>query len=300
MNLTIEQTNNIVNKVVKMINITKYKNIYGIPKNGLIIASMISNKLGVPIVDKKDIQKNNTLIVDDILDSGNTILKYQEKADCLVIFSKKKKLPDGVLYCYKFVKKDEWVSWFWEEDIQDKEEVVRRQIQQIGEDCNREGLLDTPARVIRSYDKLYGGYKQRPEDVLKTTFSCEYDEIILLRDIPLYSTCEHHLLPFVGKCHIGYIPGECGKVIGVSKLARLMEVFARRMQIQEKLTMQIGTALVKSLKPKAVGVIIQASHMCMTARGVEKPGSSMVTSYMYGAFKTEASAREELLRLIQL
>lgn len=182
-----------------------------------------------------------------------------------------------------------------------EEEAVRAMLASIGEDPDREGLLDTPKRVIKSWDKLYGGYKQRPEDILKTKFSCEYyDEMILLRNIPLYSMCEHHILPFTGKCHIGYIPGKCGKVVGISKLARLMEMYARRAQIQEKLTMQIGESLVKYIQPKGVAVIIEATHMCMTSRGVEKAGSSMVTSYMSGVFKTKQATRSELLSLIKL
>jgi GTP cyclohydrolase I len=182
-----------------------------------------------------------------------------------------------------------------------EEEAVRAMLASIGEDPDREGLLDTPKRVIKSWDKLYGGYKQRPEDILKTKFSCEYyDEMILLRNIPLYSMCEHHILPFTGKCHIGYIPGKCGKVVGISKLARLMEMYARRAQIQEKLTMQIGESLVKYIQPKGVAVIIEATHMCMTARGVEKAGSSMVTSFMSGVFKTKQATRSELLSLIKL
>lgn len=182
-----------------------------------------------------------------------------------------------------------------------KEDTIRCMLEDMGENPDREGLKDTPKRVVKSWDKLYSGYKQNPEDILKAKFSCAYyDEMILLRNIPIFSTCEHHLLPFTGKCHIGYIPGKCGKVVGISKLARLMEMYARRAQIQEQLTMQIGEALVKYLKPKGVAVIIEASHMCMVARGVEKPGSSMVTSYMAGVFKNKPATRAELLSLIKL
>jgi len=166
------------------------------------------------------------------------------------------------------------------------EDVVRCMLEDMGENPDREGLKDTPKRVVKSWDKLYGGYSQSPEEVLKAKFSCSYyDEMILLKNISLFSMCEHHLLPFTGKCHIAYIPGKCGKVVGISKLARLMEVFSRRAQIQEQLTMQIGQAIVKHIQPLGVAVIIEASHLCMSARGVEKPGSSMVTSFMYGHLK---------------
>lgn len=177
-------------------------------------------------------------------------------------------------------------------------EAVTRIISAIGDDPQREGLLDTPKRVIKSWDKLYGGYREDPAEVLKTVFvegSC--DEMVVLRDIEFYSTCEHHMLPFFGKCHIGYIPN--GRVVGVSKLARLLEVFARRLQIQERLTTQIAEALVSNLAPKGVMVVMEAQHFCMTARGVEKQDSIMVTSAVRGVFKDSPSeARAEFMSIV--
>lgn len=176
-------------------------------------------------------------------------------------------------------------------------EAVTRIISAIGDDPQREGLLNTPQRVIRSWEKLYGGYREDPAEVLKTVFvegSC--DEMVVLKDIEFYSTCEHHMLPFFGKCSIGYIPS--GRVVGVSKLARLVEVFARRLQIQERLTTQIADTLVQNLEPKGVMVVMEAQHFCMTARGVEKQDSIMVTSAVRGVFKDETAARSEFMRLI--
>ncbi len=168
----------------------------------------------------------------------------------------------------------------------------------IGEDPNREGLIDTPKRVRKSYDRLFGGYKQDPVKILGTTFEGEgYDEIVLLDHIEMYSTCEHHAQPFFGHAHVAYIPDQ--KVVGLSKLARLVECFSRRLQIQERLTSQIAEAMDIILKPKAVAVIIQAKHFCMIARGVEKQNSVMTTSCMKGLFKTDDKARAELLQLIK-
>lgn len=292
-----------VKKIAEMIGKKKYTALYGVPKNGLIVAALLSKETGIPLTGSIAHLGNrkNVLIVDDIIDSGKTIRNFSSY-DCCALVSKisKNKLPKNIKYVCVYVKPTEWINWFWEDETKDKEDTVIRSLEQIGEDPKREGLLGTPGRVVRSYEKIYGGYKQKPEDILKTSFSSYYDEIILLKNIPLASTCEHHMLPFIGTCHIAYIPGKSGKVIGISKLARLMEIYARRLQIQEQLTLQIGEQLVKHLKPRAAAVIIQASHLCMGIRGVEKPGSSLVTSYMYGFFKTETAARAELFSLIKL
>jgi len=180
------------------------------------------------------------------------------------------------------------------------ESAIRSILEGIGEEPDRDGLKDTPKRVLKSYNEFFKGYSQKPEDVLKTTFQCGYDEMIILRDIPFYSYCEHHIVPFSGHAHIGYIPGKCGRVVGISKLARLLDVFARRLQIQEQMTIQVGESLVKFLKPKGVAVVVQATHLCMTSRGVQKPGSSMVTSFTWGNFRRDSATREEFLRLIKL
>lgn len=166
----------------------------------------------------------------------------------------------------------------------------------IGDNPEREGLIDTPKRVIKSWKELYVGYEQKPEDVI-TTFSADgYDQIVILKDIEFYSMCEHHMLPFFGKAHVAFIPGE--KIIGISKLARLVDIYARRLQIQERIGEQVTTALMEILKPKAAACVIEASHMCMRMRGVAKQNSIMSTSSLKGLFMTDASAKAELFTLI--
>ena len=166
----------------------------------------------------------------------------------------------------------------------------------IGEDVDREGLRDTPDRVARMYAELCGGMYENPDVHLKSVFTESYDEIVLLRDIPFYSMCEHHILPFIGKAHVAYLP--TGQVLGVSKLARLVDHFAHRLQTQECLTGQIADYLMENLKPMGVAVVLQASHSCMTIRGIKKPGSMMVTSALRGLFKRDARSRNEVLSLM--
>lgn len=176
-------------------------------------------------------------------------------------------------------------------------EAVKEIIAYIGDDPTREGVIDTPKRVVKSWKEIFGGYAEDPEKVLGTTFEKGmYDQMIICKDIEFYSTCEHHMIPFFGKCHIAYIPGE--KVVGLSKMARLVEVFCRRLQIQEKLTDQIKDTMNKVLKPKGVMVVIESKHLCMCGRGVSKQESKMVTSSISGAFEAK-DAREEFLRLIK-
>ena len=176
-------------------------------------------------------------------------------------------------------------------------EQVKMILDHIGEDSDREGLVDTPRRVVKSLGELYKGYTQKPEDIM-TIFSADgYDEIILLKDIEFYSTCEHHMLPFYGKAHIAYIPNK--KIIGISKLARLLDIYARRLQIQERIGKQVTTDLMKYLEPKGAACIIEARHMCMVSRGVGKQNSMMSTSSVEGVFRDSPSAKKELFDLIK-
>jgi GTP cyclohydrolase I len=182
--------------------------------------------------------------------------------------------------------------------------AVQLLLSSVGEDIYREGLLDTPSRVARMYEEIFGGYKQDPEKLLTVTFDSDDDEgdkygsLVLVKDIPLYSHCEHHMVPFFGKAHVAYIPEE--KVVGISKIARLIDCFSRRLQIQERLTTQVANALEKFLNPKGVAVVIEAEHMCMTMRGVRKPGARTVTSTLKGVFLKEVDARAEFYSLIGL
>lgn len=179
------------------------------------------------------------------------------------------------------------------------EKAVRTLISFVGEDPNREGLLDTPKRVVKAYQDWYGGYSQDPKEVLNKTFSeiDGYDEIIMLKDIRVESHCEHHMAPFIGSAHVAYLPNK--RVVGISKLARITRIFSKRMQVQEKLTAEIANCLQQVLKPRGVAVVIEAQHECMTTRGINEPGISMVTSQLLGKFRTDASTRKEFYSMIQ-
>ena len=177
------------------------------------------------------------------------------------------------------------------------ERAVRDLLIAIGEDPDRDGLRDTPARVGRAYAEMFGGLHMRAEDVLTTTFDMGHDEMVIVRDIPMYSTCEHHLVPFHGVAHIGYIPNENGRITGLSKLARLVDVYARRPQVQERLTTQVADALVRVLEPRGAIVVIEAEHLCMSMRGVRKPGSKTTTSAVRGSLRNPAT-RAEAMSLI--
>ncbi|MEL6342920.1 MAG: GTP cyclohydrolase I FolE [Myxococcota bacterium] len=179
------------------------------------------------------------------------------------------------------------------------EDAIRTLIRWIGDDPEREGLLDTPSRVVRAYSEHFAGYNEDPVELLSRTFEeiAGYDELVVLRDIRLESHCEHHMLPIIGTCHIGYLPDQ--RVVGISKLARVVEVYARRLQIQEKLTAQIAHAIQDTLKPRGVAVVVEAAHHCMTTRGVHKPGVTMVTSQLLGMFQTDEALKQEFMTFIR-
>ncbi len=274
----------------------KYSWIYPIPKNGLYVAELLANSLFTPLLldfnNPLILNGDNILIVDDLIDSGETLSKYKNY-DKAVLYVKNNN-EDKVNY---FVRKSQnWLQFPWEKE-EDIEDTIIRQLEYIGEDPKREGLESTPKRVIKSWDKLFSGYKQDPVELFKTFKEGTCGEMVILKDIEFYSTCEHHMLPFFGKCHIGYLPNK--GVIGVSKLARLVELYARRLQIQEKLTTQIADDINLYLQAKGVIVVIEAQHFCMTSRGVEKQNSKMITSAIRGEFIINSVAREEFLKLIK-
>jgi GTP cyclohydrolase IA len=182
-------------------------------------------------------------------------------------------------------------------DVPRAEAAVRELLLAVGEDPDREGLLETPARVARAYAELLGGMRRSAEDVLTTTFDIGHDEMIMVRDIELWSMCEHHLVPFTGVAHIGYIPGPDGRITGLSKLARLVDVYARRPQVQERLTTQVADSLMQILEARGAIVVIEAEHLCMTMRGVHKPGAKTITSAVRGAMHN-AATRAEAMSLI--
>ncbi len=177
------------------------------------------------------------------------------------------------------------------------EAAVRELLLAVGEDPDRDGLRDTPARVARSYREIFAGLRQDPSEVLSATFDIGHEEMVLVKDIEVYSTCEHHLVPFHGVAHVGYIPGETGRVTGLSKLARLVDVYARRPQVQERMTGEIADALVQVLQPRGVLVVVECEHLCMSMRGVRKPGSRTVTSAVRGQMR-DAATRAEAMSLV--
>ncbi len=179
------------------------------------------------------------------------------------------------------------------------EKAVRELLLACGEDPDRDGLLDTPARVARAYREMFAGLYDDPDTVLDKTFDESHEELILVTDIPMYSTCEHHLVPFHGVAHVGYIPNGHGKVTGLSKLARLVDLYAKRPQVQERLTSQVANALQRKLEPRGVIVVVEAEHLCMAMRGIRKPGARTTTSAVRGLLQTSASSRAEALDLIK-
>jgi GTP cyclohydrolase IA len=183
-------------------------------------------------------------------------------------------------------------------DLQRIEHAVTEILLAVGEDPARDGLRETPARVARALVEQFSGLRMRPEEVLTTVFDADHEEMVLVRDIELYSTCEHHLVPFFGRAHLGYIPNEKGQITGLSKLARLVDLYAKRPQVQERMTSQIADALMAILEPRGVIVIIEAEHLCMSMRGVRKPGAKTVTSAVRGSFLNSESTRAEAMSLL--
>jgi GTP cyclohydrolase I len=179
------------------------------------------------------------------------------------------------------------------------EKAVREILEAIGEDPDRDGLLATPGRVAAMYEEVFSGLQDPPDQHLSVTFSADHDEMVMVKDIPLYSICEHHLIPFLGRAHVAYIPNEDGRITGLSKLARLVESYSRRPQVQERLTAQIADEIDRSLQPRGVLVVLEAEHLCMSMRGVRKPGTTTVTSAVRGLFRDSAATRSEALDFIR-
>ena len=259
--------------------------LYGVPRGGVPAAYLVSAQMpGSVIVDDPG---EANVIIDDLVDSGVTMARHR------------KNYPHA-LFLALFHRPADWLVFPWEGSVAGSaDDIPLRLLQHIGEDITREGLRETPRRFLDAWQFYTQGYHQKAEDVLKTfTDGADgVDELVLVKQIPVWSHCEHHLAPFFGQAHVGYIPD--GKVVGISKLARLVEVFARRLQVQERMTQQIAKALNEHLKPKGVGVVIECRHLCMEARGVRTQGATTVTSCILGAIKEDSRARAELLRLIR-
>jgi len=262
--------------------------IFGIPRGGVYTA--LSWMAVLPdAVELVDHPEACDMFVDDIIDTGATAKFYNEK------YGK----PVAAMLATDEATKLLWYVFPWEalQAETGPTENVRRVLEYIGEEPDREGLLETPDRVVRSWEQLYGGYGKDPKAILKVFEEDTSDEMVVLKDIEFYSTCEHHMIPFFGKAHIAYIPN--GKVVGISKLARLLEVFARRLQIQERLCQQVTKVLMEELGAKGAACVLEAQHLCMLARGVEKQNSVMVTSSTVGAFRDDPATRAEFMNLIK-
>jgi GTP cyclohydrolase I len=178
------------------------------------------------------------------------------------------------------------------------ERAISELLEALGEDPNRDGLLKTPVRVARMYEELFAGFGENPADHLEVTFAADHDEMVMVRDIPFASLCEHHLIPFIGKAHVAYIPGEDGRITGLSKLARLVDGYAKRLQVQERMTTEIADAIEAALDPRGVLVVVDAEHLCMSMRGVKKSGTSTITSAVRGLFRSDAATRMEAMQFV--
>jgi GTP cyclohydrolase I len=179
------------------------------------------------------------------------------------------------------------------------ERAIAELLEALGEDPTRDGLVRTPERVAKMYAELFAGFGQNPADHLEVTFAADHDEMVMVRDIPFASLCEHHLIPFIGKAHVAYIPGDDGRITGLSKLARLVDGYARRLQVQERMTTEIADAIEEALVPRGVLVVVEAEHLCMSMRGVKKSGTSTVTSAVRGLFRSDASTRMEAMQFVR-
>lgn len=276
--------------------------VYGIPNGGNVPAACLANSLGLTVLAEP---VKGCIIIDDIVDSGQTImstlselpLPSSYKTVCLHQHERSKLF--AAFYASKIrIGADFWIDYFWEKSgTGGIEENVTRIIQYIGDDPTRPGVLETPARVVKSWKELFSGYNDSAEKHLSKVFDSKADEMVILKDIVFNSYCEHHMLPFSGVAHIGYIPD--GKVVGLSKLARTVDVYAKRLQIQEGLTEQIVDAMIEHIpKVKGAAVVLEGRHSCMSCRGVNKQGASMVTSALRGVFK-DPTVRAEFMGFIK-
>ncbi len=287
-----------IDQLAEKIPAGKYSFIYGIPRGGVPVAMALSQKLRVPMIGGNgDFGQDGILYVDDIVDTGRTAARFH--GDVAAIHQSNR-FPKEKAPTYYVKESTDWIRYWWECDPPIEESIVRI-LEYIGENPKRAGLKETPSRVIRSYGEIFSGYKIDPASVFKTYDAETYDQIVLLRDIELYSTCEHHLLPFFGKAHIAYIPRK--RLIGLSKLARLLEIHSRRLQVQERIGEQVTQMLMKHLDPVGAACIIEARHLCVCARGVNKENSTMVTASLKGVFfadsKKGRASRSELMGLIK-
>lgn len=269
-----------------------FSDVYGIPAGGVPVATLVAPILGLPLAEIP--MPGRTLIVDDLVDSGTTLRRYQTLGHHTDALWRKPTSPLDLAPAATVA--DGWLAFPWEKDDGDPTDAVLRILEHIGEDPTRDGLLETPRRVIKALRELTVGYSMDPATILATTFDVTHDEMIVVRDVAFSSLCEHHMLPFHGVATVGYIPAPGGRIVGLSKIPRLIECFARRLQVQERMTDQIADALEQNLDTLGVGVVLRASHSCMSMRGIGKHGE-MVTSKLTGELRTDPAARAEFMGL---
>jgi GTP cyclohydrolase I len=275
------------------------KIVYGVPCGGLPIAAYTGLPMVAPNARDADVSgldgysRDELLVVDDLVDSGRTLGRFAERGFRCDALLRKANSPAGIAPHAKLASG--WIRFPWESSSGPEDAVVRL-LQWIGEDPAREGLLDTPRRVVKAFKEMTSGIGVDPASVLGTVFNETSDQMVVVRGIRFSSMCEHHLLTFSGTAAVGYVPN--GRVIGLSKIPRLVEVFARRPQVQERMTNQIAQALMEHLEPLGVGVVVKAHHSCMGCRGVRQPDAEMLTSCMLGCLRDQPEARAELMNLI--
>lgn len=268
--------------------------VYGVPRGGAVPAVMLAATLGTTVLDTP---LPGCIVVDDLVDSGRTAEKWG--AYPFVALFRKPTTP-AMPHVITARERDGWLAFPWEASTTGPEDAVIRLLEWVGEDPSRDGIADTPKRVTKALREMTVGYDADVAGILATQFEQDeqYSGIVALRSVPFHSMCEHHLLPFSGTADVAYIPGESGKIVGLSKLARLVDAYARRLQVQERMTVQIVEALEEHLEPQGAACVIRAHHSCMALRGVNKDTGGMVTSEIRGAFYDDPRARSELMHLI--
>lgn len=268
------------------------KGVYGIPRGGLVPAALVAGALGLELVDEPG---PHVLVVDDLVDSGTTLARYLSPHRAVPVDALYRKPHAPAHLAPMAVEAEGWLVFPWEQGDESggPTDAVVRLLNFVGEDPHREGLRGTPGRVTRALSEMTAGYQLDPADVLRTVFTEAHDQMVVLEAIDFTSLCEHHLLPFTGTATVGYVPRQ--RVVGLSKLARLVECFAARLQLQERLTDQIAGALMEHLAPAGAGAVVRARHSCMGCRGVRKPGAVMTTQSLRGSLLEDAATRAEFL-----
>jgi GTP cyclohydrolase I len=268
----------------------RVQTVYGVPQGGAPLAVMVANYLGAELIQAPKIGMA-TLVVDDLIDSGKTMERYFRDFKTDAAF-RKSHSPKHYAPNAKCI--DDWLSFPWEKNDGSPTDGIVRLLEYIGENPERDGLRDTPERVLKAMKEMTVGYNTDIAKILSVSFDVDFDELVVVRNVPFNSLCEHHMLPFTGTATVGYIPRE--RIVGLSKLARLVDAYAKRLQVQERMTKQIADAMLEHIRPIGCGVVVRGNHSCMSCRGINKTGE-MVTSSLHGVLRTDGIARAEFLAL---